>query len=253
MRLRPYFPVLRALVVLALIGLWQLFTSTGVIDEAVVSSPSETWSQLGQWIQDGSIWSAIGSTVWLFLIGYLVGVGLGILLGFGMGLSATFRAYLGPFVVFFNAIPKFVLIPFFIAWLGFGKGPGILIVLLVILFVAIITVEASVRNIQGDYVDSALMLGARRTDLARDVYIPAVGVWVVSTARLTIGLAFQSAVVAEFFGVGKGLGYYVEQGEQTFATREIFAAIVLIILVAWILDFLLSLVDRRVSRWVPST
>lgn len=242
---------LRALIVVVVIAAWQLSISAHLFSTFSVSTPAQVVSQVRAWIADGSIWPSIGGTLETFVIGYVIGVGAGIVLGLSSGLSPAFRQYLAPFVTFLNSVPKLVLIPFFIAWLGFGGAPGVIVVALVIVFVVAITVQTGITEVQGRFIENSRMLGASRLDLLRDVYLPAVAIWMMTSARLSIGLGFQAAVVSEFLGSGGGLGFLIVHGQQVFAAKEIFAAIVITVILAWLIDSLLSLADRRVSRWVP--
>jgi NitT/TauT family transport system permease protein len=242
---------LRALIVIVVVAAWQVSISAHVFSTFSVSPPAQVLSQVGAWISDGSIWRSIGGTLLTFAVGYVIGVGAGILLGLGGGLSPAFRQYLAPFMTFFNAIPKLVLIPFFIAWLGFGGTPGVIVVALVIVFVVAITVQTGITEVQGRFIENSRMLGASRLDVLREVYLPATGIWVMTSARLSIGLGFQAAVVSEFLGSGKGLGFLIVHGQQVFAAQEIFGAIAVTVILALVIDSLLSLADRRVSRWIP--
>jgi NitT/TauT family transport system permease protein len=242
----------RILVVAAVLGLWQLLCSSGVLDPITVSSPSVVWDQITNWTSDGSLWPTIGETLSTFAIGYGLGVGAGVVIGVAMGMSETVRMYLDPFIVFFNAVPKLVLVPLMIAWLGFTRTPGVVVVFLVVVFLVAVTVHKGMDTIGGEFVENARMLGAGTGGLVLDVYLPAVAIWVMTSARLAVGLAFQAAVVAEFFGSGHGLGYLIVHGEQTFTAAQIWGAIVVTVVLAWLIDFLLSLLDRRVSRWVPA-
>jgi NitT/TauT family transport system permease protein len=243
---------LRLLVVAAVLGLWQLLCTVGAVDSITVSSPSTVWHQVATWISDGSLWPTALHTLVTFAIGYGLGVVVGVVIGVAMGASDAFRLYMDPFILFFNAIPKLVLVPLMIAWLGFTRTPGVIIVFLVVVFLVAITVEKGMSEIEGDFVDNARMLGAGRIGLLREVYLPAVAIWVMTSARLGVGLAFQAAVVAEFFGAGHGLGFLIVQGEQTYTASQIWGAIVVTVVLAWVIDFLLGLVDRRVSRWMPA-
>jgi ABC-type nitrate/sulfonate/bicarbonate transport system permease component len=242
----------RVLLVAAVIGLWQLLCSSGVLDPITVSSPAVVWDEITGWTSGGSLWPTVLETLATFAIGYGLGVGAGIVIGVAMGMSETVRMYLDPFIVFFNAVPKLVLVPLMIAWLGFTRTPGVIVVFLVVVFLVAVTVHKGMDTIGGEFIDNARMLGAGTGGLVRDVYLPAVAIWVMTSARLAVGLAFQAAVVAEFFGSGHGLGYLIVHGEQTFSAAQIWGAIVVTVALAWLIDFLLSILDRRVSRWVPA-
>jgi NitT/TauT family transport system permease protein len=242
----------RILVVAAVVGLWQLLCAAGAVDSITVSSPVVVWDQISAWTSAGALWPTVLQTLATFAIGYALGVVAGVVIGVAMGMSETIRMYLDPFVVFFNAIPKLVLVPLMIAWLGFTRTPGVIIVFLVVVFLVAVTVHKGMDTIGGEFIDNARMLGAGTGGLIRDVYLPAVAIWVMTSARLAVGLAFQAAVVSEFFGAGHGLGYLIVHGEQTFTAAQIWGAIVVTVALAWVIDFVLSILDRRVSRWVPA-
>jgi NitT/TauT family transport system permease protein len=250
--IRRYFLPLRVLVVVAVFGLWQLLSAVNVLNPIVISKPTDIAGEIVGWFADGSIWSAAGQTLLTFAEGYLAGVIVGVVVGIAMGGSTGIRQYLDPFILFFNAIPKLVLVPLLIAIYGFTNVPGVIITFLVVIFLVAITVEKGMEEIEGDFIANTRMLGARRRDILRDVYLPAVGIWVVTSARLAIGLAFQSAVVAEFFGAGHGLGFLIVHGEQSFDVKEIWGGIVLTVVLALIIDWILAIIDRRVSRWLPA-
>lgn len=243
----------RLVVAAALVVLWALLAGSTVVNAYAIAGPDAVVRQIGDWIGDGSIWGNIASTMQVLALGYGAGVLVGVVAGVAVGVSPTFRLYAEPFLVFFNAVPRLVLIPFFIVWLGFGPAPRIITVFLVIVFVIAITVQTSVQEIPEEYISNATALGARKIDLARDVYAPAIAIWVVASARIAIGLAFQAAVVSEFFGASSGLGQLIIHGSQTFDANEIYAAITLTVILALAIDLALARVDRHVRRWLPST
>jgi NitT/TauT family transport system permease protein len=253
MRWRRLFWPLRILVVIAVFGLWELLTRTGVLNTFTVSSPSGVWDQLWIWIKNGELARSSETTLITLAMGYGLGLLVGVVIGVATGLSTTLRLYFEPFLVFFNAVPRLILIPFFVTWLGFGRTPKVVVVFLVIVFLIIINVQAGIREVESDVVENARMLGARRIALLREVYAPAVAIWVLTSARLAIGIAFQAAVVTEFFGSTQhGLGYLIQQGQELLNTNQIYAGVVATVAFAWILDLALGILDRRVSRWVPS-
>jgi NitT/TauT family transport system permease protein len=250
-RFRRYFPLLRVVAIIAAIGVWELLIEIGTLNEFTVSSPDAIAEQIWLWLENGVLVRAVENTLTILVLGYSIAIVIGVVLGIATGLSPGLRQYLTPFLIVGNALPRLVLVPFFVAWIGFGQAPKIIIVVLVILFLITFTVQTSIREVQGEYIENALMLGARRWDLITDVFAPAVLVWIVTSARLSIGLAFQAAVVSEFFGATEGLGVLIHHGQEIFAATEIYAAIAITMLLSWIIDFGLAMVDRRVSRWVP--
>lgn len=244
--------VLQVLVAIALLGLWKLVVVSGVLGAFSVSGPLTVLNTLVSWFTSGTIWTHLAATLVVLLVGCGLGVAAGVLLGVATALSGVARAYVGSFVAFGNAIPKLVLIPFFIIAFGFGQLPGLIITGLSVVFLTAITIEAAVVQIGDKYVSHARLLGAGRLGLATSVFLPGIGVWIIATARLSVGIAFQAAVVSEFFGATRGLGYLIDHGEQTFNSAEIFSGVVITAALAYAVDALLGIVDTRISRRIGS-
>lgn len=250
-RRRMLIVAVQLAIVAAAVGVWQVLVSSGTTNSFIVGSPGKVIDEIGRWISTGTLWENMTSTLTIFGLGYAIGLVGGTILGLLCGISVTAREYLSPFLAFFNSIPRLILIPFLIVWLGLGPAPKIIIVILVVIFYVALTVESGVREIDRDLILNARALGGVPLDLIRHIYVPAVGGWIIAAARTSIGLAFQAAVVAEFFGASKGLGFLMTQGEGNFDAAEIYAAILVTIVLAVILDGLLALVSARVLRWMP--
>jgi NitT/TauT family transport system permease protein len=246
---KPVMLVLRILLGVGLIAVWQGIVSGGVVDRFVLAAPRDVAKQLWDWLSKDQMWTIVEPTLVLLGVGLIAGIACGIALGTLMGVLPFARYYLSPFVAFFNSVPRLILIPFFIVWFGFGNEPGMIITALEIVFVVLLTVEAGVRQIQGDYVENARMLGASWSDLLRTVYLPGISIWALSATRVSVGLGFQAAVVVEFFGSPRGIGHLITEGGTTLNSVQLYAAIALTAILAYALDMLLRLVEVRVGRW----
>lgn len=232
------------------VAVWWALVSSGAIKDYVLASPPQVVSELGHLFSGGAIWHDIGATLLVTLAGFAGGVILGTVLGVLSGTVPWLGYYFRPFFSFFNSVPRLVLIPVLIVWLGFGFEMQSTVVLLIIVFLIAITVEAGVAEIQGDLVRNARVLGASWLQLMRTVFIPGVGIWIISVARQSVGHAFAAAVVAEFFGAALGLGALINSGQQEFDTSQIYAAIVITAVLALLADQLLKLADRRVGQYL---
>jgi NitT/TauT family transport system permease protein len=145
-----------------------------------------------------------------------------------------------------------MLIPVFVVWFGFGYTPKIVLVVVVILIMVTLNVYSSIREVSGALLGNARILGASRIDLIRHVYGPSVALWTFGTARLTVGYALNAVIAAEFIGTNVGIGALITIGQNAYSSEQIFAALALVAALAIIVDGLLSLVERRAVRWMPS-
>jgi NitT/TauT family transport system permease protein len=249
---RLTLPVAQLVFVAAVILLWQWASTRQVIDPFFFGRPSEIWDQLRVWARTGVLSTDVQSTALLLVLGFVIGLLVGAALGTLMSLSRLAHDVLDPFVVFFNAVPRIVLYPFLLVWLGFGLTPKILIIVLVMAPMVAISVVAGFKEVDGVYVANMRALGASWTHLARHVYLPSLALLLLTTCRVSFAFAFQAALVAELLGSSNGLGFLIVQGQSQFDVSEIFSAIALVIVLAIVTDTILMFLEHRVSRWAPA-
>lgn len=233
------------------LAIWELLTRTRVINPFLLASPSDIGRLIVDWFAGGAIWGDIGATMLTLSVGYVSGVVGGVVIGMLAGRIAFFRYYFDVFIIFLNSLPRLVLIPFFIILFGFGNVPGMIVTGLIVIFLVALNTRAAVEGIQGDLVLHARMLGANPLQLLNSVYVPGVALSVLSSARLSIGLGFQAAVVAQFFGSTGGLGFLIAEGQQSYNPTQIYAGIVVASFLAYLMDIVLGVVNKRTSRWLP--
>jgi NitT/TauT family transport system permease protein len=216
-------------------------------------TPSGTWHQLQSWLADGSIWHNIATTLLAAVVGYVIAVVVGAAVGIVIGLVPYLDKILSPMFAFWNGFPRLVYYPFFALALGYSIVSRMMLVAFVIIFMVIVNTAAGVREVDPVVVQNMQMLGARRGELIRSVYLPSAAVWIMTSARLTVGWALQAAIVAEFIGATAGLGYLTVTGQNDFNTNEVWAATFVVLVIAVVVDRFLYLVQRRLTRWMPAT
>jgi NitT/TauT family transport system permease protein len=243
---------LQVATLVAILAVWELLTRTGVIKPFLLAPPSAIGRQILAWATSGVLVPAIADTMYVLLTGYLIGVAGGVVIGMLTGRIAFFRHYFDVFIVFLNSLPRLVLIPFFIILFGFGHAPGIIVTALIVIFVVTLNTRVAVDEFGADFVQNARVLGATPIQLLTSVYLPGVALSIVSSARLSIGLGFQAAVVAQFFGSPAGLGFLIATGQQSYNPTQIYAGIVVTSILAYLMDMLLGQAGKRASRWLPA-
>lgn len=243
--------------VAAVLVLWQLGSDKGSIDVAYFSKPTAIWSYLGDWAGGraaggGTLAQDLEASLIVFGFGYLIGVLAGAALGILLGTTSVVREVLEPFLAVANAVPKLILMPMLLVVFGFGYEPQIILVISVIILFVTINVAAGVSETAHLLIDNATMLGAGRLQLVLHVYVPSVSIWVLSTSRVSVGYAVQASVAAQLVGGNKGLGFRVVDASASFRSDEMFAAFAVLTVLVLVVDALLSLVERRATRWMPT-
>lgn len=236
----------------ALLWLWESAAANGSIEASKFGQPSRIFEELTAWLDDGTLTEHILATLFVLVAGQVLGTIIGCALGAALGLSKFLNAVFEPFLIFFNAMPRLILYPFFVLWLGFGNSPKVVTVMLVVVTLITVTVADGVRETQGDLVANMRVLGASKLGLATQVYLPSLTLRVTGASRVTMSYAFQATIAAQFVGSEVGLGYLVNLGRQRFEVNMVYAAILVILVLALILDGALSVVEKRSTRWMPA-
>ena len=186
-------------------------------------------------------------TVLAFGIGTLLGLGFGLWLA----LAPTASAILDPYIKAANSMPRLILAPIFALWFGLGIWSKVALAVTLVFFIVFFNVYQGVREVSPVVLANARMLGANRKQLLRTVYLPSATSWVFSSLHTSVGLAFVGAVVGEYLGSARGVGYLILQAEGTFDVNTVFAGIVVLTAFALALDALVGRIERRLMKWQP--
>ena len=186
-------------------------------------------------------------TVLAFGIGTLAGLGVGLWLA----LSPLTSAILDPYVKAMNSMPRVILAPIFAVWFGLGVASKVALGFTLVFFIVFFNVYQGVKEVSPTVLASARMLGATRNQLLRHVYLPSATSWVFSSLHTSVGLAFVGAVVGEYLGSSRGVGYLILQAEGTFDINTVMAGILVLTAFALVLDWVVGRVEAHLMRWQP--
>ena len=233
----------------ALLAVWQALTSMHVIDPFFVSRPSDIARRLSMWVADGTLWGHLVTTLEESLLGLIVGAVLGITCGFGFGRSPMVARVFDPYIKMLNAIPRVVLAPLFLLWFGLGIWSKVALAVTLVFFVMFFNTYQGVRDADRVLLDNVRMLGASERQLVRHVLIPSALTWIFSSLQTSLGFAMVGAVVGEYLGATRGLGYVISQAEGTFDTTGVFAGMTVLGLVVVAVSAGVSRLERWLLRW----
>ena len=156
-----------------------------------------------------------------------------------------------PYIKGFNSMPRVVLAPIFAVWFGLGIWSKVALGVTLVFFVVFFNVYQGVREVSPNLLANARMLGASRRQLLRSIYLPSAMSWVFASLHNAVGLAFVGAVVGEYLGSARGVGYLILQAEGTFDINTVFAGIIVLTAFALVLDAAVGMVERRLMTWQP--
>ncbi len=215
--------------------------------------PQKVFWIVVEWFWSGEIFVHLGVTLLETALGFTIGAISGLLIGLWLALSPTASAITDPYIKGFNSMPRVVLAPIFAVWFGLGIWSKVALGVTLVFFVVFFNVYQGVREVSPNLIANARMLGASRRQLLRSIYLPSAMSWVFASLHNAVGLAFVGAVVGEYLGSARGVGYLILQAEGTFDINTVFAGIVVLTGFALLLDAGVGAVERRLMTWQPRT
>ena len=244
---------LPALVLAALIGLWQVAASTGALadllglESFLVPSPAEIASAL--WENRSLLAENAWVTLQEILLGFLIGLAAGLGFAVGLRLSETLRRAFYPLMVASQAVPILVLAPVLIVWFGFGIGPKLVVVALICFFPIAVNAADGLRSADPEASKMMRSLDASRWQILRRVEAPTSLPFVFSGARVAATYAPIAAIFGEWVGADSGLGVLIREDSARLETARLFAAAAVLAAIALALFGLLALAERRIVTW----
>lgn len=200
---------------------------------------------------NADIYLHLGTTLLETFLAFGIGTLLGLATGLWLALAPTASAILDPYIKAANAMPRVILAPIFAMWFGLGIWSKVALAVTLVFFIVFFNVYQGVREVSPVVLANARMLGAKQRQLLRTVYLPSATAWVFSSLHTSVGLAFVGAVVGEYLGSARGVGYLILQAEGTFDVNTVFAGIVVLTAFALLLDALVGRIERRLMKWQP--
>ncbi|HEX6512888.1 MAG TPA: ABC transporter permease [Chloroflexota bacterium] len=245
----------RAGTLLIVIGGWQLFTSWKIVDPFFFGRPSGIVHQLADWSKHGTEYGSLWLQVWITmkeaLLGFVFGVAGGVIFGILLGQIRFLADVLGPYIKAMNALPRIVLGSIFVVWLGLGTSSKVMLAAVLVFFVVFFNAFQGVREVDRNFVANARVLGASRLQIVRHVVLPSALTWIIASLHVAFGFAIIGAIVGEFLGAQKGLGLVIATAQNNFNPDGVFAAMLIIAILALTAEALISRLERRLLAWRP--
>jgi NitT/TauT family transport system permease protein len=238
-------------------GGWQLFTTLKIVDPFFFGQPSGIVRTLVDWVRHGtsfgSIWQQISVTMEEAVFGFVIGTVGGVVVGVLLGQVRFLSQVLSPYIKAVNALPRIVLGELFIIVLGLGISSKVVLAAFLVFFVVFFNAFQGVREVDGNLVNNARILGASRLQVVRNVVLPSAMTWIIASLHVAFGFAVIGAIVGEILGAQHGLGVVITNSGNNFETNGVFAGMIIIGAIALVAEWLISLLERRLLAWRPRT
>ncbi|HEX9067325.1 MAG TPA: ABC transporter permease [Ktedonobacterales bacterium] len=255
-RRRVVVNTLRVLFLVILIGGWELGARAKIIDPFFWGQPSGIWAQIVTWVTEGTaqgpLWKQIAATLQEAVYGFLIGVVLGVIFGVVLGTNRFLADILGPFIKAANSIPRVVLGSVFVIGMGFGIESKVALAVVLVFFIVFFNAFQGVREVDRDIIANARILGASRRQLTTSVILPAALTWIIASLHTSFSFALVGAVVGEYLGALEGMGLMIQTAQANFNNNGVFAALVILAVLALTAEALITWLENRLIRWRPN-
>jgi NitT/TauT family transport system permease protein len=241
--------VRRTLALIVLLLLWEWAARVGWLNPFYAPPPSRVATAIVPLFTGGEIWPHLAATFSAAVIGLIVGLVLGMVLGFAGALSTLLAELLEPVMLLLNAIPRVILAPLFVIWLGIDLASKVALAVVLVAVLIFFAVYNGIKEVDQRLVERVRTLGGGRRDVLREVYVPSVSAWVMSNLKVAVGFAFTGACVGEFVASSRGLGYLLQFAQSTYNAALTIGLIILIMAFVLILFALSEWLERRILRW----
>jgi NitT/TauT family transport system permease protein len=227
-------------ILVGIVGMWELSSNMLWIDPFFYASPSAVVERLYDWAvngtTEGSLWYNLWVTMEEALIGFFAGSIAGVFVGISLGRNRFLADILSVYIKAINSIPRVVLAP---------------LAFIMVFFVVFANAFQGVREADRNMIANARILGASDWQVTRTVVIPSAMSWIFASLHVSFGFAIIGAIVGEFVGARYGIGQLISIAKGTFDAAGMFAAILLVMLVTLVAEFIMTLVENRLAKWRP--
>ena len=248
--------LLRVLLALVIIGGWEVSTRLEWVDQFFYGQPSGIAAQLVKWVQNGTaqgpLWEQILVTLEETVLGFLVGVVLGIIFGVFLGRNRLVADVCGPYIKAMNAMPRVVLGSIFVISFGLGIQSKVALAVVLVFFVVFFNAFQGVREVDRNLLANAQILGASQRRLSTEVIIPSALTWILASLHTSFGFALVGAIVGEYLGAVKGIGLMIATAQGTFNANGVFAAMLILAVLAIVAESVVTWLENRLIRWRPN-
>jgi sulfonate transport system permease protein len=243
---------LRVLSPLALLMLWQIGCSSGLISSRTLAAPSQVIGSFIDLTSDG----ALQHHLWVSLSRVAKGMSVALVVGGGLallaGLSRTGEYVIDAPMQMLRTLPVLALIPFFIIWFGIGELPKVALVAVAAVFPIYLTLYSGIRGVDPKLVDLAKIIGLSRGALIRHVILPGALPTALVGVRYSLGISWLILVAAEQVNATSGIGYLMNDARDFMRIDILLVGLLIYAFLGLLVDILVRWLERRLLGWRPS-
>ena len=242
------FHLISAGTILFFLAIWTVLSETRTIPPLFLPSPSDVIKRLEQ--SSSEILQNFGLTAYRVSLGFAIGSAIGILMAMLMNWNKWTRGMIDPVIQILKPIPPVALAPFVILWFSIGLKGILFLVVWGCFFVMVVDTTEAIKTVSPIWVWAASCFGYKKRAIYLRVILPAILPAIMGGLRVSLVMAFNQVILAEFNEASGGIGQLVIKGYRYARVDLLFFGIICVVLVAVIGDLLLILLGKRITHWV---
>ena len=231
------------------VGLWALITTLGDYPDFILPDPVTVFQEIGKIAANGLLWHHTLATLLEIMGGLMLGLSTATILGYLLAKSPILERLAGPYIVASQSIPSIAIAPLLIIWFGSGKLSKVLICALVVFFPVLVNTIVGIRSVDEGLKTLMRSLRASRWQTFTMLEIPAAMPVLLGGLKIGVTLSVIGAVVGEFVGADRGLGYLINLAKGLFDTPLMFAALITLATISLILYLIVSGLEKWLLAW----
>ncbi|MGI8933604.1 MAG: ABC transporter permease [Phormidesmis sp.] len=240
---------LRVLSVIIPLVLWWLLSSSGLVNPKFLPSPAAVITSFGELWSQGVVLEDLGASLMRVGSGFLLAAVISVPLGIAMGAFATVRSLFEPIIGIVRYMPAPAFIPLLIIYLGLAEAPKIALIFIGVIFFNTLMIMDAVKFVPKHLLEATYTMGGSRRQTLMQVIMPYVLPNIIDAFRINMAAAWNLVVVAELIAANEGLGKRIAIAQKFFRTDEIFAYLILLGIIGFLIDLSLRWLLKTTCKW----
>lgn len=238
----------RILLLLLLIGFWELVAYLNWADPFIISSPSRIVKQIISLYQSGSLFKHIFITLNETILAFALSTIIGLIVAVILFMIKPLRRVLEPYLVILNSLPKISLGPLIIIWVGIGTKAIVTMGILICVVITTINLLNGYLEVSDEKIMLLKSMGANKFQILTKLIFPATLPNFVATLKINLGMAWVGVIMGEYLSSSAGLGYLLVYGGQIFKLDLVMTAIVILCILSGIMYGIISIFERIIMK-----
>ena len=230
------------------IGLWELLSVTGVLNEFLFSSPSSIFALLTSYLKSGELFVHLKISIYETILGLIIGTSAGLFIAIALWWNKFLSKVLDPFLVVLNALPKTALAPIFIIWAGTGVRGIVVVAVSISLIVTILSAYSYFVGVNEEKIKMLKSFGANKFQVLTKLILPSNIANIMGIIKINIGMSWIGVIVGEFIVSRAGIGYLLTYGSQIFRLDLVMMSVVVLAIVAYIMYLITAFIEKRLLK-----